>query len=144
MRKRVKAILAAAVVSVLSCAGLFVAHYSETVDRGAVELQQKVDAFLTELQQTAGTAEGEYEGHEEFYGEVRDDIDVLRTAAASQRGNTITLQSLDLIADNLDVLERMHAKGITPNEVAVARQLLDAQFRMLVQLEQAKKREEAP
>jgi len=144
MRKRVKAILAAAVVSVLSCAGLFVARYSEEVDRGAVELQQKVDGFLTELQNTAGTAEGDYEGHEQFYGEVHDDIDVLRTAAASQRGNSLTLQSLDLIADNVDALERMHAKGITPNEVAVARQLLDAQFRMLVQLENAKKREETP
>jgi hypothetical protein len=127
----------------VSCSSYFIAEYSQAVDGGATALQQKVDGFLTELQKTAGTAEGDYEGHEEFYAEVRSDIGALRTVAALQRGNDITLQSLDLIEDNVGKLERMHAEGISPKEIAIVRQLFDTQFRMLVQLENAKKRKES-
>ena len=143
MRKRYKAILVAIGTLALSCSSYFIAEYSAEVDSGATQLQQKVDGFLTELQNTAGTAEGGYEGHEVFYADVRNDIGELRTAAALQRGNEITLQSIDRIEDNLDKLERMHAQGISAKEIAVARQLLDTQFRMLVQLEHAKKRKES-
>ena len=140
MRKRARAILLTIAALGVSCSSYFIAEYSEAVDGGATKLQQKVDGFLTELQSTAGTAEGDYEGHEEFYAEARSDIDELRTAASLQRGNGITLESLDLIEDNLDKLERMHAQGISAKEIAIVRQLFDTQFRMLVQLENAKKR----
>jgi hypothetical protein len=142
MRKRLRAILLTVAALGVSCSSYFIAEYSEAVDGGATKLQQKVDGFLTGLQSAAGTAEGEYAGHEEFYGEARSDIDELRTAAAAKRGNDLTLQSLDLIADNLDKLERMHAQGISAKEIAIVRQLFDTQFRMLVQLENAKKRKE--
>ena len=48
-----------------------------------------------------------------------------------------------LIGDNVDRLEALHAKGISPGEIAVVRTLFDTQFRMLVQLENAKKRKES-
>jgi len=142
MRKRIKATLLALAASVLGCSGYYIAEYSEAVDTGATELQQKVDRFLTDLEQTAGTPEGEYDLHEGFYAEVRDDIGALREVASAQRGNDLTLQSLDLIGANVDKLEALHAEGISRQEIGVVRTLFDTQFRMLVQLENAKKRKE--
>ena len=142
MRKRAKAILIALAASVLSCSGYFIAGYNEAVDTGATELQQKVDRFLTDLEQTSGTPDGEYEQHIAFYDEVRNDLDTLRELASAQRGNDLTLRSLELIGDNVDKLEAMHAKGISPKEIAIVRTLFDTQFRMLLQLENAKKRKE--
>ena len=142
MRNRAKAILLAAVTSLVSCSGYFIATYNPAVDEGATKLQQKVDGFLTDLQQNSGKPEAEYERNTGFYEDARADIQALRTAASSQRGNTLTLQSLDLIENNLEKLEALHADGITPQEIDVVRTLFDTQFRMLVQLENAKKRKE--
>ena len=142
MRKRVKAVLLAAVTSVVSCSGYFIATYDPAVDEGATKLQQDVDGFLVELHETAGTPAGDYESHEAFYGDTRASIQSLRDIASQQRGNELTLQSLDRIEKNLDRLEALHADGISPKEIDVARTLFDTQFRMLVQLENAKKRKE--
>ena len=139
MRKRTKAILLSIGTFALSCA--FIAGYDPLIDSGATALQQKVGQFLTDLEQTTGTPEGEYERHLGFYHEVRNDIGVLRTVASAHKGNDITLQSLDLIEANVAKLEKLHAEGISAEEIRIVRTLFDTQFRMLVQLENAKKRE---
>jgi len=143
MRKRAKAILIAAVASLVSCSGYFIAQYNPAVDTGATELQQKVDRFLIDLEQTTGTPAGDYQQHAAFYVESRSDLQALRALASQQRGNDLTVQSLDLIGNNLDKLEAMHAQGISREEIGVVRTLFDTQFRMLVQLETAKKRKES-
>jgi hypothetical protein len=142
MRKYAKAIVIAAVTSVVSCSAWFIAEYDAAVDHGAVQLQQKVDGLLDDLEQTAGTPEGSYDAYADLYLELHDDVETLRAEAATRRGNDLTLQSLQLIEQNLGKLERMHAEGITAEEIGVVRTLLDTQFRMLVQLENAKKRKE--
>lgn len=142
MRKRAKAVLLAAITSIVSCSGYFIATYNPAIDEGATKLQQKVDGFLAELRETAGTPAGDYEQHAAFYDETRASIQTLRSLASQERGNDLTLQSLDLIENNLDKLEALHADGITPREIDVTRTLFDTQFRMLVQLENAKKRKE--
>lgn len=133
MRKHAKGILLA-LATVVSCSSYFIAEYSAVVDHGATELQQKVGRFLGDLER--GDADPE------FYAEARGDLQKLRNVASLQRGNDLTVRSLDLIQSNLDKLEAMHAGGISPKEVGIARTLLDSQFRMLVQLENAKKRKE--
>jgi len=142
MRKRSKAILMAIVTLAVSCSSYFIAEYDPAVEGGATDLQAKVDRFLIDLQQTTGTPGGDYEHHIGFYDEVRSDIETLRDAASVQRGNALTVQSLDLIEKNVDKLETMHAEGISPEEIGVVRTLFDTQFRMLVKLENAKKRKE--
>ena len=137
-----KAIVLAALVSLVSCSGYFIATYNPAIDSGATELQQKVDGFLDDLQQSAGTPGAEYERHVEFYAGVRGDIRALRELASQQHGNDLTVQSLDLIENNVDKLEALHADGISAGEIGVVRTLFDTQFRMLVQLENAKKRKE--
>jgi outer membrane murein-binding lipoprotein Lpp len=141
MRKRTKALLIAAVASVVSCSGCFMAGYDPQVDSGATQLQQKVDRFLTDLERTAGTPAGEHKENQAAYRELRSDLAALRDLAGSQRGNGLTVQSLDRIGNNLDKLEEMHAGGISAKEIEIARALFDSQFRMLLQLENAKKRQ---
>ena len=143
MRQRTKAILLAAATFIGSCSALVVAKYDAAVDHGATELQQKVNSFLTDLEQNAGTPEAEYERHAGFYEEVRNDIFVLRNAASIQRGNDITIESLDLIEDNVGKLEQIHAEGISAEEIAVVRTIFDTQFQLLIQFENAKKRKES-
>jgi len=141
MRKRTKAILLSVATFALSCA--FIAGYDPRIDSGATELQQKVETFLTDLEQTAGTPVGEYQRHTGFYDEVRTDISVLRNVASAHKGNDITLQSLDLIEANIAKLEKLHAAGISAEEIRIVRTLFDTQFRMLVRFENAKKRKES-
>jgi hypothetical protein len=141
MRKRTKAIFLTVASFALSCA--FISGYDPLIDSGASALQQKVETFLTDLEQTTGTPEGEYQRHAGFYDEVRTDISVLRNVASAHKGNDITLQSLDSIEDNLARLEKMHAEGISAKEISIVRTLFASQFRMLVQFENAKKRKES-
>jgi hypothetical protein len=143
MRKHAKAIVLAVIASVTSCSAYFIAAYNPALDHGAAQLQQKVDGLLSELESTAGTPEGAYDVYVDRYQELHGDIETLRTVASSQRGNDLTLQSLQLIDANVDKLERMHAEGITAKEIGVVRTLLDTQLRMLVQLENGKKPEES-
>jgi len=143
MRKRLKATLLAAVASIAGCSTYFIATYNPAVDSGATELQQKVDVFLNDLERTAGTPAGAYERNAGTYDELRGDIQTLRELASQQRGNDLTVHSLDLIENNVDKLQAIHADGISPKEIDIVRTLFDTQFRMLVQLENAKKRKES-
>ena len=140
MRKHRKALLVA-VLTAASCSSYFIAAYNPTVDRGATELQQRVDGFLQNLEDNAGTPAAEYDRNSQVYHELRSELQKLRGAASEQPGNGLTVQSLDLIQNNLDKFEAMHAGGISPKEIEIARALLDSQFRMLLQLENSKKRE---
>jgi hypothetical protein len=142
MRKRLKAILLAAVTSIAGCSSYFIAQYDPAVEGGATQLQEKAGDFLGDLERTAGTPEGEYENNVAHYEELRGEIQALRGQASQQRGNDLTLQSLDRIGNNLDKLESMHRDGISAEELAIVRELFDTQFRMLVKLETAKKRKE--
>jgi len=143
MRKRAKAVLLAVAASIVGCSGYFIAEYNPVLDSGASELHQKVDRFLSDLERTSGTPAGQYDRRAGFYDEVRTDIETLREIASRQRGNERTIESLDLIEKNVDSLEAMHADGISPKEIDIVRTLFDTQFRMLVQLEIAKKRKES-
>jgi hypothetical protein len=142
MRKHAKAILLSLLTAFAGCSSYFIAQYNPAIDSGATQLQQKVDGFLSELEETSATPAGEYEQHAAMYDELRADIQTLREAALQQRGNDLTVRSLELIENNVGQLETMHKDGISPKEIEIVRTLFDTQFRMLVQLETAKKRKE--
>jgi hypothetical protein len=143
VRKLTRGLILAIAALVTSCSA-YMASYNQVVDSGATALQAKVDGFLAGLEQTAGTPAGAYEQQGAFYEEARHDLRTLRDVAAAQPGNDLTVESLDLIDANVVRLEAMHVQGISPQEIAVLRQLFDAQFRLLIQLETAKQREVTP
>jgi hypothetical protein len=141
MRNRKIVILAAAAVFLLGCAASFLADFDPAVATGTVELQQKVGTFLTFLARHGRSPEGAYERHRGFYDGIRAELGTLRTAALVRNGNSLTVESLDLIAENVDDLEKLHREGLSERELSVIQILFDTQFRMLIDLENAKKRQ---
>lgn len=142
MKRHYQVILALALI-VLGCTARYIAEYDPAIDGGAVELQAKLGGLLDELQRTAGTPGGAFANYTSLYEELYADVDRLQAQAATQERNELTLTSLKLIHDNLDQLTLAHQEGLTLGQVPVMRRLFDTQLRMLVQLETAKKRDEA-
>lgn len=134
-------VLLACLVVILGCTARFVADYDEAVHSGASSLETRLNAFFDDLQRTAGTPAGTYEQFASRYEQLYADIEQLQAQAATHARNGLTTTSLLLLDDNLQQLELIHREGLTPAQVPVLRKTFDAQMRMLVQLEVAKKRD---
>ncbi|HEU4889115.1 MAG TPA: hypothetical protein VFV49_14615 [Thermoanaerobaculia bacterium] len=141
--KRHDRILLACLIVVAGCAWQQIADYDPSVDQGAVQVQAKLDALFEDLQNSAGTPDGEYEHYASRYDDLRGNVAQLQSQAALQPHNELTSSSLTLLHDNLQQLELAHRHGLTAGQVPVLRKLFDTQLRMLVQLEVAKKRDAA-
>lgn len=142
MRRQIVVILAAA-AAMFGCAWLSVADYDPALAHGAAGLQKKVDTFLAGLAECMGTPEAEYALHVSFYAEARQELVGLCELARSRPGNDVTVRGLDAIGENLDQLEALHRRGfVSPDEVSVIAGIFDTQFRMLLELENAKKPED--
>jgi hypothetical protein len=118
-----------------------VADYDEETDRAVTALQRKLETFFVALEDRIGTPEAAYEQNADFYREVRVDISAIRMRAGALPDNDLTLQQVDLLAENLDLLEEVHREGI--GDVAVV-QLIRDDFNMaltnILRLELAKRR----
>ena len=143
MKRHWQILLALAVV-VTGCIAQRIADYDIDVDRGAVALHAQFNGLFDDLQRTAGTPDGAYECFTARYQELRGAVADLQQRAALQPNNQLTSTSLELLDDNLHQLESAHRDGLTAGEVPILRQAFDTQLRMLVQLEVAKKRDDAP
>jgi hypothetical protein len=121
-------ILLAALVFFLAAACAATSDYDPQFDRDLVALRDKVDLFLAQLEQTAGTSEGAYSAHEGFYDELWVSLDALRQRAEVRPTNGPTSTSLAALAGNLRRLEALHRQGLTPAEVPVLRKILGPQF----------------
>ena len=140
MKRNYQLILALAIF-VTGCTMRFIATYDPAVESDALQLQSKLNAFFDDLQNTAGTPEGEYDRYAAQYADLHAQLGDLQARAALQSRNQLTNDSLTLLEDNLVILETAHREGLSAAEVPVLRKLIDSQVRMLVQLEAAKKRE---
>jgi hypothetical protein len=130
------------VLMVFGCACFSMAGFDPEIVTGTEALQQKFDVFLSALAECAGTPEAEYARHAAFYAEAWTALDRLQAEARLQPGNELTLRALEDIRDNLADLEAFHRDGISRGELEVLSTLFDIQFRMLVELENAKPRKE--
>jgi hypothetical protein len=142
--KRYYQIVLAFAIFVTGCAVRYVATYDPTIESDARELQSELSSHFDDLQRTAGTPEGAYDRYATRYADLNVRVSDLQARAALQSRNQLTHESLTFLADNLAVLETAHREGLTAAEVPVLRKLIDAQVRMLLQLESAKKHEPVP
>jgi hypothetical protein len=141
MTRRTSASLIIALL-IFGCACFSIAEFDPEVVSGAEALHQKFGHFLSTLGECAGTPEADYSRHTAFYTEAWQDLERLEAEARSRPHNELTLRSLEAIRDNLVELEGLHHLGISRGEVDVVARLFDTQFRMLVELENAKPRKE--
>ena len=138
--KRPRLLVLSIALLMFGCGWLSIAKYDPAIEGGAAVLHGKVSEFLNNLRECAGTPEGEYELHAEFYAVARADLAALRTIAGTHANNERTIRSLEAIGENLDELEAIHREGVSSEEVALITQLFDTQFRMLAELEKRKER----
>jgi hypothetical protein len=117
-----------------------IADYDAQTDRAVTELQREVEGFLTRLERTAGTPEGEYAGNEEFYDQARVDLSAIRVRAASRARNELQLQQLDLLQQSLNNLEALHRLGISREQIPPLRTAFNSSFTSILRLELAKRR----
>lgn len=128
---------------ILACVGCIsvklVSDYDENIDKGVTEIQKKTEAFLLSLKPYAPEST-------QFYDGVRVEISSLRLRADSLQRNSLTVQMLDKLANNIDRLEQDHKskEGIKQAEIPLYRGGLNSQFTSILTFELAKKRGENP
>jgi hypothetical protein len=125
-------------LSLVGCAVQFVAPYDAVFDAGVSTLHQETNAFLAKM-----AAGGSYASNRRFYQESNGKIEALRLRAELYGAdkNKGTLRQLDLLKASFADLAELHQAGpLTGESGRIARELINVQFRALLQTELAKKR----
>ena len=141
MSKRLS-LIAALLALFCGCTALmFSDPYDPAFDAALSDFQKDTETFFEDLGRAAGTPEGGWERFEPRYRALETDLGALAQQASVRRGNATMLDSLDLVRQNLAECEELHRDGIAAAEVTVVRRLIATQVRMLIQLEQARRKE---
>lgn len=81
------------VLSIAGCGSIkLVAGYDEALDKGITELQKKVETILTKIERQPHNPSSIYDVKD--YEQLREDLNVLRTRAASWDKNEVTVKML--------------------------------------------------
>jgi len=130
----------------LGCAVRLIADYDEIIDKSATDLQGRIETFLTKMERTAGTSEGEYANNTAFYDEIKGTLSSMRVRAEAIPKNKHTVEHIELIEQNIENLRKLHEKqkekGLTEAHIGPARNALNTQFTALIKLQNALKRGE--
>ena len=137
--------LVTAMLAAASCTGVrFVADYDEQIDQGATAFQKQIEKHLLVLERNLGTPAAAYPKFGEFYTDATVDLTVLRTRAAATPHNEITVQQIELLQKNLQLLERMHREGLTASDLLPLHVAFGTACAAIIKFELAKKRGEPP
>ncbi len=91
------------------------------------------------MERTAGTPDGGYEKHVNFYDTIKADVNVLVVRAGALSLNVLTTQQLQLLGKSISALEEQHRKGLTLPMIEPVRQALQTHYSAILTLEVAKK-----
>lgn len=126
-----------------SCTVKLVSSYDETTDRAITALQRKTEAHLVALESVEGLPECTYENHKQFYDEAKVDISAITVRAAAIPKNDITTKETQLLASNLDNLEKLHKIAcLSKDQITLVRSHFNISFTAILKLELAKRRGE--
>ena len=133
-------------VAVLAGCGTItlVGDYDEQIDKGVTALQKDLETFLVKLESVPGAKLDGYEKNKTFYGEARVAISSLRVRADATERNSLTVQMLDRLQNNVSRFESDHKEGIDKRELPIYRGGFNSQFTAILTFELAKKRGEKP
>lgn len=141
LRRTLQLTVLTTVLAGLGCQIKLVADYDEITDRSVTALQREFELFFIDLERNLYTPDAEYENYVGFYDEVRAELSVIRVRAAARPKNEITVEQLDLVAQNVDNLEELHKLGFeSPEELEPLRIAFQQSFQAILTLELAKKR----
>ena len=140
-------LLCLAVAVLAGCATIkLVGDYDEQIDKGVTALQKDLEAFLVKLESVPGAKVDGYEKNKAFYGEAKVAISSLRVRADATERNSLTVQMLDRLQNNVSRFESDHSskEGIDKRELPIYRGGFNSQFTAILTFELAKKRGEKP
>lgn len=141
LRRALQLTALAATLAGLGCQIKLVADYDEITDRSVTALQREFELFFIDVERNLYTPEAAYENYTGFYDEVRAELSVIRVRAAARPKNEITVEQLDLVAQNVELLEELHKLGFEdPEELEPLRAAFQQSFQAILTLELAKKR----
>ena len=102
-----------------------------------------MDAFLTHLEHAApGGATRTYAENVRFYVEYAVDLRALQTRAAALQRNSITVEQIELMERNLELLRALHQSqsALSVGAIRSAREQFNAGWTTILTFELAKKR----
>ena len=141
LRRALQLIVLATALAGLGCQIKLVADYDEITDRSVTALQREFERFFIDVERNLYMPEADHANYIEFYDEVRAELSVIRVRAAARPKNEITVEQLDLVAQNVDNLEELHKLGFdSPEELEPIRTAFRQSFQAILTLELAKKR----
>lgn len=117
-----------------------VSNYDQQIDKSITSLQKRTEKVLLMIESYEGQPESQYDFHKSFYQEAKIDISSLRIRAEAIQSNSLTVQMLDQLLNNINRFEKDHKKGISPKEVSLYRGGFNSQFTAILTFELAKKR----
>jgi len=118
-----------------------IASYDEETDVAVTQLQRKFETFFVNLEDQLGTQNAGYENHKQFYKSIRVDISAIKLRVAAHPKNEITLDMVDLLESNVDILVELHKEGINSIDViSIVRDDFNVALTNILKLELAKKR----
>ncbi|UCC84278.1 MAG: hypothetical protein JSW46_04940 [Gemmatimonadota bacterium] len=141
LRRALQLTVVAVTLAGLGCQIKLVADYDEITDRSVTALQREFELFFIDVERNLYTPDAVYDNYIGFYDEVRAELSVIRVRAAARPKNEITVEQLDLVAQNVDNLEELHKLGFeSPEELEPLRAAFQQSFQAILTLELAKKR----
>lgn len=126
------------------CSVKLIADYDQIIDQNVISLQTQIETFLTHMERTAGTREGQYASQVKFYDEIRGQLNTLSVRAASIPKNEIVTEQIDTLKETIETLREIHEeqgeKGLTKPYVYQMRTAFERHFAEIYKLQQALKR----
>jgi hypothetical protein len=140
-RSALAVLLLLTVAGASACSSIrLISDYDPIIDESVTALQKDVDTFLTQLERPEPPT---FDASLEVYEKLVVDLRAVQVRAGAQPQNSLTIEQLDLVAKNLDLMKEAHREGIEdPAEIELFRDAFQAQFRAILTLELAKRRGE--
>lgn len=128
-----------ALLLAVSCSTTLMARHDEHIEAAVVELQPALDRFLTEAALDPENAP--YRTAAGFYTECALKLRTTLMWARSHPRNDETIEQIELMLDNLEVLRAAHESGpLDPAACMVFRDMFNTGWTAILTLEMAKKR----
>jgi hypothetical protein len=144
MRRRALTVASLLCLMVMGCAVHFVSDYDEVTDRMITDLQARTEAFVLKMADAAGTPAGTCDSNKVFYTEAKATILTMQSRAAVMPKNQTTVEQLKKLEENIGLMAELHEKagdlGLIPEKSGPVLDMMDEQFRAIIQHELDKKR----
>lgn len=126
--------------TVLGCTGVrLLSEYDEETDRATMALHRQVEALLLDIERNAEEASLQAELRVE---EILIDLRVLQLRASVRENNTLQVQQLEELEEQVLLFEKALDEGLAAAEIPLFREGFNQTFRAILTLELAKKRGE--